>query len=479
MRRPLLRLLAVLSLAAFGAAACDSPTPGTGPGEKPVEEAQIGFALNLSGLPVTTLTVQVTAADIQAPLVFNVPVVNGTATGNITVPAGLARVITVRAYDVNGTLTHEGTSSTNVSPGANVSVTITLVPRAGNVPITINMGSMVMTVARVTAATPGGDLVGDTIRFRATVTHPNGTPVSGAQVRWASVNPAVATVDSTGLVTAKVAGSTEIVATYGGFGASQTLTFVLADGTGGTVDRTAPRLISVNASPDTANMASAPTVDVTFSVTASDAGRGFYAMSVVLQSPDGTRTRECDQNGYPAPGTVTRSCTLTLSRYGPSGRWTVRELTIGDNLGNARYFTAEALAAAGYDNGVTVLNTSTDTQMPELLATEFTPDSITPGSGYSQATIRITASDALSGIERVEVAGRNDEGTFGFGGGGGSIQVGPNTWESYLLVDSQYPPAGVIRLDMVRLTDRAGNVVTITAQELQARGMRATLTVIR
>lgn len=470
----------MLSLAAFGATACDSPTTGGGPGtEVPGEQAQIGFALNLSGLPVTTLTVQVTANDINTPLVYNVPVVNGTATGNITVPAGHARVITVRAYDEQGTITHEGSSTVQqVRPGSNVSVTITLVPRAGNVPITINMGSLVMTVSRVRTPSSGGDLVGDSIRFRAVVTHPDGTLVSGAAVRWASVNPSIASVDSTGLVTAKAQGSTEIVATYSGYGASQTLTFVLADGTNGTADRTAPRLVGFGVTPDSANMASSSTVDVSFAVTAEDAGRGFYAMSVVLQSPDGSTTRDCYENGNPVPGRTTRTCAVTLSRYGQAGRWTVRELSIADNLGNGRTFTAAELAAAGYDSGVTVTGTQTDTQAPELLAVEFTPDSITPGSGYSYATIRITAADALAGVESVEVSGRSDDGYYGFGGGG-SRQVGPTTWESYLAVDSQYPPSGIIRLESVRLTDRAGNVLFLNAEQLEARGMRATLTIIR
>lgn len=227
MRRPIQRLLLVLSFAVL-AAACESPTAGGGV-EPARDEARIGFALDLSGLAVNTLVVHVTAADITTPLVFNVPVANGTASGSITVPAGLARTITVRAYDPQGTLTHEGSTVVQqVRPGANVSVVITLVPRAGNVPITINMGSLVMTVFRVRAPAPGGDRAGDTIRFQARVTQSDGTPVPDAAVRWASTNPALATVDNTGLVTARAAGSVEIVATYAGYGASQTLTFAPA-----------------------------------------------------------------------------------------------------------------------------------------------------------------------------------------------------------------------------------------------------------
>lgn len=476
MRRPLLRLVAALSLATLGTAACgDSPTTG---GEQTTrEQAQIGFSLNLAGIPVNTLVVQVTASDISTPLAFNIPVSNGTATGSISVPPGLARTITVRAFDAQGTLTHQGSATVDVRPGANVNVTIAMTPQAGHVPITINMGSMVVSIARVGTPPSGGNVVGDTVRLRGTVTYANGTPVAGAQVRWATLNPAIATVDSLGLVTGRAQGATEIVATYNGYGAVQSVSFVVADGTNGTTDRTPPRLLDFTVSPDTANMASSNAIEVTFAATASDA-MAYYAMSVLLTSPDGQTSRDCYYSNNPQPGTSTRSCSVVLSRYGQAGRWTIGDLTISDSRGNSRTFTGAELAAAGYDSGVTVTNTSTDTGAPVLQGASFTPDSITPGSGYSQATIRIVATDALSGVERVEVSGSNDEGTFGFGGGG-SVQVGPDVWESYLMIDSQYPPAGVIRINFVRITDRAGNITFVGPEQLEAMGMRATLTIVR
>jgi hypothetical protein len=271
------------------------------------------------------------------------------------------------------------------------------------------------------------------------------------------------------------------VATYEGFGAGITLSFVVADGSNGSPDRTAPRLISFQVSPDTANMAVSNTVDVTFAATAEDVVN-YYSMYVLLRSPDGATTRECYYSNDPQPGRSTRSCTLTLSRYGQAGRWTVAELSIGDSRGKGRTFSAAELAAGGHDSGVTVVNTSVDSTAPTLLGAEFTPDSITPGGGYSQVSIRIRATDAQAGIEKVEVVGRHDNGMYGFGGfngGSGSVQVAPDLWESYLMVDGQYPPAGILRLDGVRITDRAGNVTLVTAEQLEAMGMRATLTIIR
>jgi len=479
MYRPFLRLLAALSFAAFGTAACsDAPTGGVVTEKGP--DATVGFAVNLAGSAVNLLVVEVTASDITTPLAFNVPVNNGTATGSLSVPPGTARTITVRAYDDKGTLTHEGAATVDVRAGQNVNVPINMVPRAGHVPISINIGSIVVGVTRARALPAGGDLVGDTTRLVASVTYPNGSAVPGAKVSWATLNPAIATVDSLGLVTSRAQGSTRIVATYGGYGASIDVTFILADGTNGTQDRTPPRLIDFTVSPDTADMTGVTTRDVTFSATAEDA-TSYYSMYVRLRSPDGQQERECYYSNDPQPGRSTRSCTITLSHYGQAGRWSIAEFAYGDARGNGRSMTTAELAAAGYDNGVTVVNTGFDNTAPVLHGTRFTQDTLFAGVGYSQATIQITTGDGHSGVEKVEVGGAHDDGSYYFGGpgGSGSVHVGGDVWESYLWVDGQYPPAGTIRLNWVRITDRAGNVTELNQQELDARGMRASITIVR
>jgi hypothetical protein len=201
--------------------------------------------------------------------------------------------------------------------------------------------------------------------------------------------------------------------------------------------------------------------------------------AIALRSAD---DKECYYSNNPLPGRSTRSCTITLSRYGQAGRWTVAEFFYGDARGNGRSMTTEMLAAEGYDNGVTVINTGADYTPPVLHGARFTQDTLYAGSGYSQATLRITAGDGPSGVEKVEVGGGSDDGTFMFGGpggGGGAVLQWGDEWESYLWVDSQHPPAGTIRLNWVRITDRAGNVTELNQQELDARGMRAALTIVR
>jgi len=184
-------------------------------------ELQINAVVNSP--TVSTLAVTVTAADLSDPFVFNFELVNGTATGTITVPAGGRRTITVRAYDVSGIETHEGQVLVNIRPGPNPAVRITLRPLNGQQPIEITLGSFTVTVAP-TARTLD---VGQTLQLTATVTDVDGTVVGGtADVVWASDAPAVATVAASGLVTAHLEGTARIVASFGGVAAAAQITVV-------------------------------------------------------------------------------------------------------------------------------------------------------------------------------------------------------------------------------------------------------------
>ena len=67
------------------------------------------------------------------------------------------------------------------------------------------------------------EAVGDTATILVSVLDANGHAIASAQVAWASRDPAVAVVDSTGLVAAVATGSTEVTAAVGGQRASATV----------------------------------------------------------------------------------------------------------------------------------------------------------------------------------------------------------------------------------------------------------------
>jgi hypothetical protein len=206
---------ALLALAVLAAAACS----GDGTGVPAGADAQLQVSANVSATPISTLVVEVTAADIANPLVFNLQVQNGVASGTLKLPSGASRTITVKAYDSSGQVTHEGSVTLNVANGNNPAVNIALGPRAGHVPVTVSVGdySIVVSPASATVA------AGDSVQLSATITGPGGAPVNG-QVEWATLNPGIASVSASGRVRANTAGTVQIVATYGGVGGSSTVT---------------------------------------------------------------------------------------------------------------------------------------------------------------------------------------------------------------------------------------------------------------
>ena len=117
--------------------ACSEPT---GSGRRPVD-ASLLVQADLSATAVMTVVVEVTAADIPTPLVFNIPVVDRVASGPVTIPSGSNRTITMRAFDAGGVETHHGSVTVNIQPGTNPTISIVLMPLTGSVPIDATLGS--------------------------------------------------------------------------------------------------------------------------------------------------------------------------------------------------------------------------------------------------------------------------------------------------------------------------------------------------
>jgi hypothetical protein len=182
-------------------------------------QATLIVRADVSGTAVATVVVGVTAPDIPAALVFNIAVVNGVALGTITVPAGSNRTITMRAFDAGGVETHSGSITMNVQPGSDPTLSIVLQPLTGDVPINATLGSILVAVAPSTASR----VIGDTVRLTASMTDWNGNPAVGT-VSWATNNPGVALVDTSGLVKAFGAGTTTVSATFQGAAGHATIT---------------------------------------------------------------------------------------------------------------------------------------------------------------------------------------------------------------------------------------------------------------
>ena len=135
MFRTALRVVFAILPCVLASASCGKDAVG------PTGEAKLVLFADVSGTSVATVVVDVTAPDIPTALVFNVPVVNGQAMDTIVVPAGSSRTIAMRAYDAGGVETHSGSTVLNVAPGTRATVSITLRPLIGDLPITVTLGN--------------------------------------------------------------------------------------------------------------------------------------------------------------------------------------------------------------------------------------------------------------------------------------------------------------------------------------------------
>jgi len=181
-------------------------------------EATLNVSADVSATAVAMVVVEVSGPGIPTPLAFNLTIVNGVATGTVTIPAGSSRTISMRAFDVNGVETHRGSVTTNIAAGTNATISLVLAPLTGDTPITATLGSITVAVT----PSPATVAVGATTPLTATITDANG-PVAGTVI-WATSNPGIATVSALGVVSGVRAGQTSIVATFQGVAGSSTVT---------------------------------------------------------------------------------------------------------------------------------------------------------------------------------------------------------------------------------------------------------------
>ena len=201
----------------FALSGCNADSPAG-----PVEKANVTVNAALAGTAVRALTILVTGPAIATPIVANIDVSADAPTASISmnVPVGGQRTFVARGFDAAGEVTHEGMTTAPVRPGTNPGLTIRMYPRSGDVPVVIGVGAYAIAIT----PSPLSPLVAGQMRqLTATVTD-GGEAVPGAAVVWGSLNPVVATVGPAGVVTAHVAGTTTLYASFRGAAASVDLT---------------------------------------------------------------------------------------------------------------------------------------------------------------------------------------------------------------------------------------------------------------
>jgi uncharacterized protein YjdB len=189
--------------------------------------------------------------------------------------------------------------------------------------------------------------IGDTVTISATPRDAQGNPLAGRTVTWSSSNNAVATVSTSGLVTAQALGTANIIATSEG---EEGTTVVTVTNTPPAPDNTAPLLVSLSIDPDTVDVSTQmDTTFVTLNVT--DAQSGVQSVTINFRSPGNDRTLASFVNA-PIGGTRadgTWRARVTVPTDAAAGNWTLYNVVLFDAAGNMRVLTTAQLQAAGFE----------------------------------------------------------------------------------------------------------------------------------
>src|SRR6266516_3343634 len=192
-------------------------------------EGQSGSSsITVSNVPVASVAVSPASASVQVGQTVQLTATPKDANGNPlsgrTISWSSSNTATA-SVNSTGLVTAVATgaatiSATSEGQSGTASITVTPVPVA--------TGAVTPVPVATVAVTPASASVdeGKTVQLTATPKDVNGNPLSGRVVTWTSSNTAAATVSSSGLVTAKLAGSTTITATSEGQSGTAAITVV-------------------------------------------------------------------------------------------------------------------------------------------------------------------------------------------------------------------------------------------------------------
>ena len=337
---PLFRRMRTLIAGTLALAlACTPASDGTAPQGNAVLPFHATFG---AGVPVATLVVTVTGAGITPPLVFNIPIIGGTANGNVSVPVGSARTILAEAFDTSGVVLYSGSTTINVVAGVNPTVSFSLGTTIGNIPITAVVGTVSITLA------PGSSSVraGTAVTLTSTVKDPVGATIAGAVILFATSSPPTAWPSAAGVITALDTGTVTITGTS--LGAAGNATVTVTPGTA---------LDLMTITPATMSAAAGATLQPTVSIR--DAGPGgLDSMQVTLQPASGaplTCKATAPLSGTPA-NAVFRCNAIAAPGAVAQGTMTVASVQVWWNgpTGGSTLFTPSLLNARGVTATVTV-----------------------------------------------------------------------------------------------------------------------------
>ena len=293
---------AASTVAVAGACSSASTNPVTR-GDAPVASVTVGIAASSITAGATTV-VTATIKDSSGNTLSNRTVAWNSSDLNVATVASDGKVLAITPGAATISATSEGHSGS-------IGLTVTAPPPAP--------------VASVTITPPSPSMqAGSSTQLTATLKDAGGTVLSGRTIKWASSNTAVATVNTSGLVSAIAPGAATITATSEGKSGSSTVTVTSAP--------PAP-VATVAVSP------SNPTVqaggNLQFSATLKDADGNVLSGRVVTWASSNTSAATVNSNGLvTAVSAGTSTITATSEAMSGSASVTVTAATQSPSCSN-------------------------------------------------------------------------------------------------------------------------------------------------
>ena len=259
-------------------------------------EGQSGTAaVSVTPVPVASVGVSPASASVGVGQTVQLTATPRDASGN----ALSGRVVTWGSSNTAVATVNGSGLVTGVGAG---SATITATSEGQSGSSTVSVAAPVASVS-VTPAS-ASLTTGQTVQLTATPRDAGGNALTGRVVTWSSNNTSVATVNSTGRVTAVAAGSATITATSEGRNGTSAITV------------TVPPVATVSVSPASTSVAVGGTVQL--AVTLRDASGNVLSGRVVTWSSNATSVATVSVNGL-VTALVIGSATVTATSEGQSG----------------------------------------------------------------------------------------------------------------------------------------------------------------
>lgn len=233
-------------------------------------------------------------------------------------------------------------------------------------------------------------------------------------------------------------------------------------------DHEPPSLGTLGVSPDSIDTTSGPgSVDVSFR--AADGTSGVQSITVIFGGPT-AGGRLTGSASFPPLNEVTGSVQVTFPRGSEPGDWELLGVELHDAAGNTFVVSGEELRERGLNRSVRVAGVR-DVMPPQLVFARFKPETIDAALRAATVEVEVNAADDASGVRSAEIVVVSPTGVARVRG---SATI-PARTEARATIALRFPAeseAGDWRVESIVLTDVAGNVRTLSGDEIGARAGR-------